>query len=359
MRNITLITNTFGEVSGGEKMFMFLVDTLLDTNKYNLDIISIRKPQYNMSKYKSIEIYSTNATMSPKLLWRFSTIMKLRRAINNSKPNAIVAFTSEAAFMSRIASLGMDLSFISCERSDPFAFNFFWKNAITWTYKNSDLVVFQMDRARDFFPKNVINKSYVIPNPFIPKAKAIWDIDKCNKTIVSAGRFVYQKGFDTLIKAFSKIHDDYPEYRLIIWGDGPDRKHLIQLARDYNIHAQVEMPGMVTNIPESIKNEGIFVLSSRFEGIPNVMLEAMSMGLPVAATDCSPGGAKFLSENQTRALISPVDDVFELAGNIKKLIENKDLAKRLSLNALNVRTDFQPIRISNLWVNAIAVFFND
>ena len=217
-----------------------------------------------------------------------------------------------------------------------------------WLYRYADKVVFQTEGAQQFFDKKTIRKSTIIPNPIvIPELR--W-IGFDAKTIVSVGRLhVRFKRQDVLLKSFRKVLDAYPDYKLVLYGDGPDRKSLEQLAKELSMDGSVEFKGKVANVMKIIADEGIFVLSSDSEGMPNALMEAMALGMPVISTDCEPGGAKALIQNGVNGIIVPRGDVDRLAEAIIFYIENKEKADQYGLSARQSMKSYSPNIIICKW----------
>jgi glycosyltransferase involved in cell wall biosynthesis len=142
---------------------------------------------------------------------------------------------------------------------------------------------------------------------------------------IAAGRLISQKGFDRLITAFTPVARKHPDWTLLICGRGPKRKQLERLIDRHELGRNVVLTGAVRDFDEKLENASLFVLSSRFEGLPMVMLEAMSKGLPVVAFDCPTGPAEIIDHRNDGILVRE-GDVDALAGAIEELIE--DPAKR-------------------------------
>lgn len=128
--------------------------------------------------------------------------------------------------------------------------------------------------------------------------------------VLGVGRLAPQKGFDVLLKAFAKVREQV-QARLIILGEGPDRVELEQLAERLGIRQEVDMPGFVQNPFAYMRRAGVFVLSSRFEGLPNTLIQAMGCGCPVVSTNCPSGPEEVLDRGKYGRLV-PVDDVEEM-----------------------------------------------
>ena len=167
-----------------------------------------------------------------------------------------------------------------------------------------------------------------------------------------------EKRFEVLIEAFYHVHKRYSDYTLIIYGRGPFLDKYKRIVSDYGLDGFVQFPGFVSNVAETIREDGIFVLSSKFEGIPNALIEALSTGIPCVATDCSPGGPAFLTKNGQNGVLVKVDDADALASSIIKLIENPNYAVMLSERGPEILNDLAPDHINSLWIKAFQIICN-
>lgn len=166
-----------------------------------------------------------------------------------------------------------------------------WQKADGW--------VFQTDDQNNWYSvRTSLQKSIVIPNAINPDVLKQPISRKRNKTIVTAGRFTNQKNHALLINAFAKIAEKHHDYKLVIYGEGPNRTNLIQLVKDLKLSDRVLLPGYSSEVIENVSKSSLFVLSSDFEGMPNALMEAMAMGVPSISTDCEGGGARFLIKNK-------------------------------------------------------------
>ena len=214
-----------------------------------------------------------------------------------------------------------------------------------------DSLSLQTDKVRNFYTetqKVPEDKSRVIPNPFVPTETEICPAEERQPVIVSAGRLCAAKNFGLLIDAFRKVYDKHPEYKLVIYGEGPDRGILQAKADNSGITDKISLAGFVPNITEAIRNASVFVLSSREEGIPNSLLEAMGVGLPCVSTDCASGGPALLF-GEDRGLLVGLTDADEMADAICRIIEDNELARSLSEKATAVRDLFSPEKIALSW----------
>jgi glycosyltransferase involved in cell wall biosynthesis len=154
-----------------------------------------------------------------------------------------------------------------------------------------------------------------------------WLVDKKYPVMINVGRLTYQKGQDILLKAF-KIVSEKIESRLIILGEGPLLKQLKDLAKELGIENKVDFVGFQKNPFAFIARSDVFVLSSRWEGFPNVLIEAMACGVPVISTDC-PSGPNEIIENGVNGLLVPIE-VDKLAESIIWILTNIEFSKRIA-----------------------------
>jgi glycosyltransferase involved in cell wall biosynthesis len=146
--------------------------------------------------------------------------------------------------------------------------------------------------------------------------------------VLAVGRLVAQKDYPLLLRAFSRIRRKLPA-RLIILGEGEQRGPLERLARDLNIRQDVDFPGFTKNPFPFMRQCTVFVLSSRFEGLPGALIQAMACGAPAISTDC-PSGPSEVIENGTSGILVPVGDEERLAAAMEGLLTNATLRESLS-----------------------------
>lgn len=284
------------------------------------------------------------------LIRRYRQICDIRKEILRIKPNVVCCFGSEMSVMLAFALIGIrGIAIIQAERGDPYTNPLIWKILSKWAFSRADYCVFQLDKQGQWYGKNVMSRSVVIPNAFIPTGNIETITRKSQKSIVSVGRFVYEKRYEVLIEAFKKVHDKHPDYSLILYGDGPYRDKYNHLIETYGLSGCVQMPGYTHNSMKSISTAGIFVLPSLYEGIPNSLIEALAVGVPTVSTDCTPGGPDFLTDHGRRGLLVPVDSVDSMADSICKIIESQKLADELSGLGQEIITHLDKHRIAILW----------
>lgn len=239
---------------------------------------------------------------------------------------------------------------LSSERNDPASFGNSKTRVIA--YRSSSGIVFQTQEAKEFFPKQIQKKGWVIPNPLRDDLPLPYT-GKRKKTVVCVGRFEKQKNHRVLLKAYAKFILKHPEYTLHLYGKGSLEHEIRVLAGDLHIETKVVFEGFRKNVMAEILDAGMFVLSSDYEGISNSLLEAMAVGIPVISTDCPCGGSRMCIRSGINGYLVPVGDVEALRASMEKIAEDEELSSRLGKEAVGIRTVFSAEKIAEKWIDVL------
>lgn len=268
-------------------------------------------------------------------------VTHLRRFLKEEKPDILIAFAQKANYRALMASLGMKMPVIISIRTDPVGHydSLADKIQIPLLFPHAAGCVFQTEGQREFFPKRTRERSRVILNPIHDKYIGVPEPVKRTKTVVQSGRLVDFKNQLMLIRAFVKVHEKHPDYDLKIYGgdsfDGT--KELLEaLISEKQVGEYVSLMGASNNLERDLTDAALYAFSSDWEGLPNALLEAMALGLPIVATDCPCGGPRTVMKNEENGLLVPVKDEDAMAEGICRLIENPALAERLGRNARKI-----------------------
>ena len=206
-----------------------------------------------------------------------------------------------------------------------------WKLADWWRSKMDEIAVRRFDK---FVVLTHEDKCYWgdLPNiEVIENAKNEWGDHTAaleNKQVIAVGRYDYQKGFDRLIEAWRSVYKRFPDWKLKIIGDGESRNELDILVEKHDLNNVIELKMSVSDILQEYLDASFLVMSSRYEGMPMVLLEAMSVGLPMVAFACKCGPRDLILDGENGFLV-PEGDVPLLAERIMQLIEEQDLRNRM------------------------------
>lgn len=260
---------------------------------------------------------------------------KLRRIWKEEKPDVIVSFIGKNNIMAILTSLGMGISVAVSVRGEPG--EEYYNGVLRFLARNlfrlADGVILQTKRCMEFFPKGVRKKAIILKNPVNPVFFREPYRGEREKTIVAVGRVDENKNHEMLIRAFAGIADEFPEYRLIIYGDGDKRSDLLKLTRELKLEDRISLPGNIDNVADAIYKTRVFVLSSNTEGMPNTLIEAMISGLTVVSTDCPCGGPAELIVHGVNGLLSPVKDVNAMKENLQYVLNDLHRADEMAHEA--------------------------
>lgn len=281
-----------------------------------------------------------------------SRIRAIRSAFREIAPSAIVSFIDRTNVLAILAARGLRVPVVVSERIDPdrHLIGAGWERLRTLAYPRADLLVVQTEGVRDRVEGRFGVPVRTIPNPVAAPSRPPEPIPADRRAVVAAGRLDPQKGFDLLIDAFAAIAPRHPDWTLAIWGEGPEREALV--ARADSISARVTFPGVYREPEEAFRDAGLFVLSSRYEGFPNVLLEAMAHGLPVLATDCPSGPGEIVRDGENGKLV-PAGDPSALARGLDAMLADPALRGRLAARAPEVVHRFGLDAVLDLWERAL------
>ena len=282
---------------------------------------------------------------------RLKQLSYMKKICKAERPQLLVSFGFFPNFLTAILGKAVRIPVIISERADPNQHRDRIGRFAYRVFTAADGAVFQTDGAKACYCEKLQGKSRVIPNPVFLKDDSIFaDYEGCRKAIAFSGRFeLKQKRQDIALEAFRIIHERHPEYVLDFYGDGPDEEAVKTYAAELGLSDCVNFNGVSYQLLKEESTAEIFIITSDFEGIPNVLLEAMAIGLPCVSTDCSPGGARMLINDGENGLIVPCGDPEALAQAVCRMIGDREFAVRCGRNALAVRERFSMKNILDAW----------
>ena len=281
-------------------------------------------------------------------------IIYLRKCILHEKPDVTLAFARKAIYRALEATLFTKEKVIIAVRTNPMSsYNGMTsKVLIPLLFPRAAGAVFQTVDQRDFFPKSVREKSVLIWNPVHDKYINTSIPEKRSRTVVHSGRIVDFKNQDMLIRAFVKVHEKHPEYDLKLFGgDSFDGtwEILENTIKECNAQDYVRLMGNSLSLEKDLIDGAFFAFSSELEGLPNALLEAMVMGLPVVATDCPCGGPRTIIQDGVNGLLVPIKNPKELEKAMNHLIENPEYAESLGREAKKIAEKVNGPAIIDQW----------
>lgn len=337
---------------GAQRVLSVICDKLLEKNEIFILVNTKSNISYPFSE--KIKIIELDKKRNKNPLFRnLKRVKQVKVWIKKIMPDVIISFLPVPSFISLYAKRKMNIPCIVTDRNDP---NQEYKSMISqclmkWLYPQADGFIFQTKEQQQYFCKEIQEKSTIIFNPIKEEFLLEDEIPYKEKenVIISVGRLVRQKNQKMLINAFSNVLKKYPNYKLKIFGEGILRQELQKQIEELGIQDKAFLCGISDNIKKELEKARIFVLPSDYEGMPNVLIEAMGTGLPVISTDCPCGGPKELIDNFNNGILIPINDEDELTKGLTGLIENQELAQRLGENAKKIKETLHPNHIVKQW----------
>ena len=284
-----------------------------------------------------------------KVTRNLARIRNLRRALARNRLDVLLSFIDRTNILALLGSRGLGVPVVVSERVDPASHEvgWIWNMLRTLTYPLADGLVVQVPSIRAFFPWWLQGRISVIPNP-VPRPPGGPPAGEPRPRILAAGRLTPQKGFDLLLEAFARVSPGHPEWRLDILGEGEARGALEALVAHHGLQGRCRLMGNRPDIHAQMRGADLFVLSSRAEGFPNVLCEAMAAGMAVVSFDCPTGPAQILRPG-VDGLLVPAGDVGGLAEAMARLMDDPVLRARLASRAPDVLARFDEQAVLAQW----------
>jgi glycosyltransferase involved in cell wall biosynthesis len=279
----------------------------------------------------------------------------LRRRLRAIRPDAVLSFLTQTNILTLLAVRGLPIRVVISERNDPARQQHNLRVVLlrNLLYRRSDMVTANSTGAVESLASIVPReKLALLPNPLCLSDRGATVTFEA-PTFITVTRLVAQKGIDVLLKAAAIAFAKLPEWRLAIIGDGPLGEELQVLARDLGIASRVDWLGYLDDPIPYLRAAQFFVLTSRFEGSPNALIEAMACGLASVVSDASPGPLELIGDDA--GLIVPVDDDEATAAAIMTLANDGGLRARLGKAAIKRTEIYQVDRAMRVWLDLLHV----
>lgn len=284
-----------------------------------------------------------------------SRAFEIRRKIKSRNLDCLICMSTVMNSYGLISSLFTGIKSIGTERNNPYRYKSDKLNSIMKKFSAVllDGFVFQTYESAEYYPKSVLKKGCVIQNAvFNPLVYEISPSDKREKIIYGIGRLNKQKRFDLLIKAFAVIHELFSDYSLVIFGEGEERKNLENLIDSKGLTEFVSLPGNDSLAVKKVAQGSVFVLSSDYEGMPNVLMEAMAVGTPCVSTRCKMGPEELITDEENGLLVN-TGSYKEIADAVIRILSDDSLAEKLSLNSIRILETNNISAITDKWLDYI------
>ncbi len=353
-KEIIILTTSLGN-DGAERILTELSNEWVKTGKKVIVAqtgVEVKSSSYVLDE--RVERINIHVDRKNRVQWYIEEVRAVIKLMNEHKGATVLAFLSRSFYILYIASFFTTNRIVFSERNDPTR----WpakrisRKMRDIAFCRADACVFQTREALEHFPRKAREKGTIIPNPCNPNLPDRFTGER-RKVVVSASRLNAQKNLPMLISAFERLHKDFPEYRLEIYGEGEERNRLEALVKSLGLEGCISLPGFAKNIHDIMVDCAMYVCSSDYEGISNSMLEALGMGVPTISTDCPVGGAREMIQPDINGLLVPVGDVNALYDAMKHVATDSEFSRKLSENACKIREYFKIESISNRWLSVL------
>lgn len=344
--------------TGGAERVMSLLSNDWIKKGHDISIATIKGDDTPSYRFDSsielihLDVASESENIIDALSSNYKRILAIEKAISENSSDLVISFLTTSNILTILAAKLAKKPIIVSEHS-----NFYFETSKLWrllrrvVYPFSDalIVLTEHDREKYDYHSNV----HIVPNPLI------LEHDHKNiqrqKMILAVGRLNKVKGFDLLIKAFSQV--EAKGWYLVILGEGSERVNLEKQVDELKINKNISMPGRVTDVEAYYKKASIFVLSSRHEGFPMALIEAMGYGCASVSFDCLTGPSDIINHNKNGILVE-AENTNKLSESIQHLIDQEEKREELGENAKKIVDILNIEKITIKWFKIITKVLN-
>ena len=356
-RVIFVIKSLQVEGGGAERIFVELCNSLYRHEKFDLEIITFdfvnASSFYPLSSSINWHKLGTNAEVKMSCWTFLKNIFNLRKVILDKNPDICVGFMHSAFIPLSLALIFTKIRIIASEHEvvefyKDRPLEFFLFKIISSLFGK---ITFVSDKIADMYKFIPLQKKIVIPNPVF-NVNTNHSLVKSNK-ILNIGHFVKKKDQETLIKAFAKIKENLPNWKLKIVGRGPLKERLVRLVKSERISNQVEIASPKKNISSEYLTSKIYVCSSKIESFGLATAEALAHGIPaIGFSDCL-GTSDLIVNGYNGLLVKSDARTYHLAQGILLLAQNQELRQRFSSNASKSIEKYTWKNTLDLWIQSL------
>ena len=358
MKKLLFVAATLGG-GGAERVMLNLVNECQEKGN---EVVVLRTSskgkidaEYNLNK--NINVISFDSKYKNKGLRVIDKLIQFRKTFKKYKGYTIISFLPDINIYSIIASRGLKNRIVVSERNDPNRepANKIIRMVRDWIYKYVDYIVFQTYDAQKYFPEKIQKKSIVIPNPLNLKELPLDQQHSFdNNKIIMVCRVKPQKNIAMLINAIDDIKYCLDGTKVEIYGDGNlYRDRMKDMVKEKGLDKVIKFMGPSSDVYSKMLESTIYISTSHYEGLSNTMLEALALGVPSIVTDCPIGGAKMFITNNENGILVPCDDYKNLGEEILRLLNDRSLQEKFSVNSIKIRKQLDLNIIADKWLEVL------
>ena len=343
---LTFVTSTL-HAGGSERVMSLLANTFAQKG-YEVEIVCINKHLVFYPIDEKVKVwFAEDEVKSPSILKK---VFWLRNHIKNDRPDVVIAFMLEVYCVTLASLIGVSVPVISSERIDPHFFGRA-KGLLRWLLlRRTTHLVVQTVRIKDFYSAKLQSRTTIIPNPVTDKVFSLKPTLK-QKRIIAVGRLAYQKNYPMMFRAFAKVHHDFPDWQLVVYGNGPQKDEIRGVIERLGMEGHIILAGKSDHVVEEMNKSSLFVMSSDYEGMSNALLEAVCVGLPVISTDVS--GARDLITEGVNGYIVPVGHESALPLALSSMLSSPEKMDEMGRQSKALAPRFREEQIVGQWEELI------
>lgn len=344
---ITFLLASLG--SGGAERVVSLLANKMAERGHQVEIICLK---FNDVYYQTDSRVKVTLAME-QTKNRLTEVFWLRNYIKKQNPDVVIPFTEGVYCFTILSLIGTGIPIIASERLDPAAMSTTRKILKRLLLPYADWLVVQTKSIKEYFPKSIQKKTSIIYNPVNEESlsPALPSREGRLNRIISVGRLYPQKNQAMMIRAFAKVADEFPDWQMVIYGEGPLRAELEFLVSSFKLQNRVLLPGRTEHVIEELRKSKIFCMSSDYEGMSNAMIEAICVGLPIISTKVS--GTDELIQDGENGLLVEIGNEKSLRGCMSKLMLSTTFREDMTSQNMKLSYLFNIDYIVEKWLNLI------
>lgn len=358
--NILIMNRQFHGIFGGVEYMSTALANEMSARSHTSHLLSLDMPEatieYDLNPAVIWHKVSTvDAQNRANKKEQFNRLKKIRTILKEQKIDIAIGFQDGAFLTLALAAFGTGIPIIAAERNSPSRFDFTsdgkYRHLRYNSFRLAKKVTVQCPSYTNLYPKYLRSKIEVIPNPVFPAEKTANPAGDKNgrKTLLSVGRLSYQKNYMVLLKAFSLLAKEHPEWDLVIVGEGDHRERLENFIKQKSLQDRIKLVGYAKNTKDYYAKAQLFCLPSLWEGFPNVLAEAMAHGLPAIGFENCAGVYDLIEHNKTGLLSKGGDSPKNLSIAISALMNNDNRRVSMGGTAKEKTKEFTPAPVYDKW----------
>lgn len=354
-RRICLVTASLAVHGSGNFILELMANHWADSG-HDVTILTFGEGMYpDYEFHESVRHYPLNLFYPSKSVGEvlsgfFSRLGVIRQAVRDIQPDAVLVMVEDPCIRVILATLGMGIPVVAISHTDIMRniLPLRWRVLQQLVYPLAARTVVLTEKIRDSLPYLMRRRCEVIPNPVLPPPVSGMTIEVDKPFIVTAGRLLRPKRHHVLIEVFVRLAEEYPEWSLVILGEGEERESLERLVRENGLQDRILLPGFTDSVGDWLEAADVFAFPSLYEGFPLALCEAMACGLP-SVVSAYPAGPEAVVKDGKNGIIVPLHSISDFQRALELLMKDDALRGVMGGEAQKIVNEFSPGKVLDLW----------